>query len=332
MDLRQLRYFLQVAEQGSFSRAARSLGLSQPALSRQVRLLEVEVRHNLLVRNGRGVSTTAAGELLCKRAYQILHEVDLVQEELGRLRKAHTGHVKVGLPSGLARLFTVDLVQEFRLHLPGANLSLSDGLSAALLESLLSGQIDIALLYRPQPSPDLELIKLMEEELFLVGRASDPGAGTSISLQEVAGLPLVIPRRPHEIRMLVESAMAAIGCKPQVALEVDGVPAILDVLAGGGYAILPVYAVAIYSKSEPFSLRRIVDPSVFSMVALATSARRPATVTQQEALRIMENLCRDRLVPVINERVRQFMQTLGVPHDEDLHVRRLDGKRSGTGR
>jgi LysR family nitrogen assimilation transcriptional regulator len=304
---------LQVVEQGSFSRAARLLDLSQPALSRQVRLLEVEVRHNLLVRNGRGVSTTEAGELLRKRAERILHEVDLAQEELGQLRNVNTGHVNVGLPSGLARLLTADLVQEFRQHLPGASLSLSDGLSASLLESLLSGHIDIALLYRPQPSPDVELLKLMEEELFLVGPASERMETAPIGLKEVAKLPLVIPRRPHEIRMLVESAMAQVGQRPQVALEVDGVPAILDVLAGGGgYAILPVYAVAIYSKSEPFALRRIVDPNVFSMVALATSSRRPTTATQRTALRIMEEMCRQRLVPAINERVRQFVQTLGV--------------------
>jgi LysR family nitrogen assimilation transcriptional regulator len=315
LDLKQLRYFLQVAEQGSFSRAARLLDLSQPALSRQIRLLEVEVRHNLLVRNGRGVTLTDAGDALRKSALRILHEVDLAHAELGKLRNSNAGHVNIGLPTGLAKVFAAPFVNEFRERLPGASLSITDGLSASLQQLLISGQLDIALLYRPRPSADLDTFKVMDEELFLVGHAL--GNAPSITLRQVAKLPLVIPRRPHEIRMLVETAMAEVGCKPTVALEVDGVPAILDVLASGaGYAILPVYAVAIYSKSETYSLQKIIEPSVFSMLAVATSSRRLATPTQVTVLRVIEDMCRSLLVPAINLRVREFLDTRGMPLDE----------------
>jgi LysR family nitrogen assimilation transcriptional regulator len=311
MDLRQLRYFLQVVEQGSFSRAARQLDLSQPALSRQVRQLEVEVHHSLLARNGRGVAVTDAGEVLRRRAMRILHEVELAHEELGQLRKSHAGHVRVGLPTSVARLLTAPLVREFREQLPGASLSISDGLSGPLHESLLSGQLDIALLYRPQPCAEVETLKVLDEELFLVGRAPMPGQEGPISLREVARLPLVIPRRPHEIRLLVEAAMGAIRAKPNVAIEVDGVPAILDVLANTDtYAILPIYAVALHSKSQVCSLRKIVDPGVFSMLALATSARRPATPTQAAAFAIIDRMCRSVLIEAIDSKVREFLDTL----------------------
>ncbi|MEN9624294.1 MAG: HTH-type transcriptional regulator CynR, partial [Pseudomonadota bacterium] len=90
MDLKQLEYFVRVAELGSFTRAAQALNIAQPALSRQVRLLEVELRQNLLVRNGRGASPTQAGQLLLEHSRGILHQVERAREEMGRVRTGLT--------------------------------------------------------------------------------------------------------------------------------------------------------------------------------------------------------------------------------------------------
>jgi LysR family nitrogen assimilation transcriptional regulator len=308
MDLTQLRYFLCVVGQGSFTSASRVLDVAQPALSRQVRLLEVELRHSLLIRNGRGVTTTEAGKLLADHARRILYQVELAHEELGRMRGATSGHVTVGLPPSLSKLMAVPLTSEFRSRWPGASLSISDGLSVSMQEWLMNGRLDIALLYKPQPSPDINTIPVMEEELFLVGAASRKTQSLPITLKEVAALPLVIPRRPHEIRMLVETKMGEIGCKPNIVLEVDGVPAILDILADGvGYAILPMYAVAIYSKSDTFLFRRIIEPGLNSMLALATSARRPTTPTQEAVLKLIQEVCSFVLIPAIKQKLEQLV-------------------------
>jgi LysR family transcriptional regulator, nitrogen assimilation regulatory protein len=292
MDLKQLAYFVRVAELGSFTRAAEALGVAQPALSRQVRQLEVELRQNLLVRNGRGALPTEAGKLLLAHGRGILHQVQRAHEELGRVRGALAGRVAVGLPTSLARVLTVPLTLAFRQAMPEASLSISEGLSVALLESLLNGRLDIAVLYNAQASADLDITPLMVEELVLVqarppGLAEDPPPG-AIALRALAELPLVIPSRPNAIRMHVESELAGIGCRPRIALEIDGVSAILDLVAdGAGSAVLSRNAVASSVRPSAFSLRPIGEPPLRISVALATSALRPATLTQQATVALL---------------------------------------------
>ncbi|MEO7941258.1 MAG: LysR family transcriptional regulator, partial [Burkholderiaceae bacterium] len=165
MDLKQIEYFVRVAELGGFTRAAAALGVAQPALSRQVRLLEVELRQSLLVRDGRGAVPTEAGRLLLAHGRGILHQVQRAREELGRLRGALAGRVAVGLPTSLARVVTVPLTRAFTQQMPEASISISEGLSSALLESLVNGRLDLVLLYNARPSPDIEITPLQFEEL-----------------------------------------------------------------------------------------------------------------------------------------------------------------------
>jgi LysR family nitrogen assimilation transcriptional regulator len=292
MDLKQLEYFVRVAELGSFTRAAIELDVAQPALSRQVRLLEVELRQTLLVRNGRGAVPTEAGKLLLDHGRGILHQVERAREDLGRLRGGLSGRVAVGLPSSVARVLTVPLTRAFREALPEARLSISEGLSSALQEGLTSGRLDIVVLYNAQPSRELDITPLLEEELLLVrarppGLHEDPPPGP-VSLAEVAALPLVIPTRPNAIRMHVEAEMADIGCRPTVALEIDGVSAILDlVLDGAGCAILSRNALLNTPRPSAYVAQSIGQPPLRIRLSLATSLQRPATPVQKAALELI---------------------------------------------
>lgn len=285
MDLKQLEYFVRVAELGSFTKASLALDVAQPALSRQVRLLEVELRQNLLIRNGRGASPTEAGKLLLEHGRGILHQVERAREELGRVRGALAGRVAIGLPPSLARVLAVPLTRAFRDQLPEARLSITEGLSTTMQEWLVTGRLDIALLYNAQPAPDIEIAPLQEEELLLVeprppGLAEDPPA-PPVTLTEVATLPLVIPSRPNAIRMQVETDMAAVGLRPTVALEIDGVPAILDLVAdGAGAALLSRNAVARSVRPSAYRVRSI-QPPLRTRLCLAVSSQRPSTLTQQ---------------------------------------------------
>lgn len=292
MDLKQLEYFVRVAEMGSFTRAAIALDVAQPALSRQVRLLEVELRQTLLTRNGRGAVPTEAGKLLLDHGRGILHQVERAKEELGRVRGALAGRVAVGMPPSLARLLTVPLTRAFRQQMPDATISISEGLSVAMQESLLNGRLDIALLYNTQASPEIDTSPLQDEELFLVqlrppGLPEDPAPGP-IALRDVAPLPLVIPSRPNAIRMQVETEMANIGCRPRIALEIDGVSAILDLVAdGAGSAVLSRHAVDNSVRPSAYTLRAIREPALRTRVSLATSSQRPSTLTQQATLELI---------------------------------------------
>jgi LysR family transcriptional regulator, nitrogen assimilation regulatory protein len=302
MDLKQLEYFVRVAELGSFTRAAQALNIAQPALSRQVRLLEVELRQNLLVRNGRGATPTQAGQLLLEHGRGILHQVERAREELGRVRTGLTGRVALGMPPSVARVLTVPLTRAFRLQMPEAQLSISEGLSSAMQENLQNGRLDVAVLYNPSQVPGIEHKPLVQEELLLVqprppGLQEDPPP-PAIALKDVAHLPLVIPTRPNAIRMHVESEMAAIGCHPHIALEIDGVSAILDLVAdGAGYAILSRNAVMRSVRPSAFAVRPLCEPALTIQLTTAVSSLRPTTLTQQATLRLITEVAAQWLKP-----------------------------------
>ena len=305
MDLVQLLYFVRVAELGSFTRAAAALGVAQPALSRQVRLLEVELRHTLLRRTGRGAVTTAAGALLLEHGRGILHQVDRARDELAQMRGGLAGRVAIGLPPSVARALTVRLSRAFQAQLPDARLAVSEGLSTSLLESLVAGRLDVAVLYNAAATPDVEITPLGREELLLVQPAAGPPGGHADSadgtaptahatLAELSQLPLVIPSRPNAIRMHVEGALAQAGLSPTVAMEVDGIPSILELVAGGaGCAVLSRQTVLSAQRPEAFRLRRIqAEGGAGLQIALftAVSARRPATRTQLALLELLRTL------------------------------------------
>lgn len=285
MDLKQIEYFVRVAELGSFTRAAAVLDVAQPALSRQVRLLEVELRQSLLVRNGRGAVPTEAGKLLMEHGRGILHQVQRAREELGRVRGALAGRVAVGLPPTIAKVMAVPLIHAFRSAMPEATVSISEGLSSAMVESLAAGRLDIALVYNAVSLPEVELTPLIEEDLFLVqARAglAPRGANKPVTLPELARLPLVIPSRPNAIRMQVDAALAKAGLRPSVALEVDGVAAILELVAdGAGSAVLSAAAVGTSGRPKVYTMRPVGSPRLRSRLFMAVSSQRPTTLTQK---------------------------------------------------
>jgi LysR family transcriptional regulator, nitrogen assimilation regulatory protein len=296
MDLKQLESFVRVAELGSFTRAAQVLGVAQPALSRQVRLLEVELRQALLHRNGRGAVPTEAGQVLLDHARGILHQVARAYEDLARARGALAGHVAIGLPPTLARALTVPLTRAFRLQVPHARLSVSEGLSSAMTDSLLNGRLDIAVLYNVTTSPGLAIEPLGQEELLWVTSrnagqtpaAAEPHQETVLPLAALAEQALVIPSRPNAIRMHVENALAAIGRRPLIALEIDGVAAILDLVAdGAGGAVLSRNAVELSARPQAYRLQRIGPSGLQIALFAAISAVRPSTLTQQATLQLI---------------------------------------------
>lgn len=303
MDFKQVESFVRVAELGSFTKAAQVLGVTQPALSRLIRMLEVDLRQTLLVRNGRGAVPTEAGKLLLSHGRGILHQVARAREDLGRVRGALAGRVAIGLPPSLSRVLAVPLTRAFRVQLPEATLSITEGLTTQMQEWLVDGRLDIAVLYNARASADIDISPLLDEDLLLVQAcptvtgttsvpqgAADPQPlwGSAITLAEVAALPLVIPSRPNAIRTHVETEMAQIGCRMQVALEIDGVSAILDLVAdGAGAALLSRNAVASCNRPSAYQVRAVCDPPLRTRLSLAISSARPTTLTQQATLELL---------------------------------------------
>jgi LysR family nitrogen assimilation transcriptional regulator len=281
VNLRQLEYFVSVAELGSFSKAAKMLEVAQPALSRQVRRLETGLRVTLLLRNGRGVVLTEAGKRLFEHSVGILRLVARAREEVEGARDEPAGRIVVGLPPSIGRLLTRALVEGFRRSLPRARLAIVEGLSAHLAEWISTGRVDVGLLYNPDPQPTLDIAPVLEEPLGVVSPASPRGARArrdALTLEEAARLDLVLPERSHAIRKLLETQAALAGHRLRVALEVSSVASILELVRSGhGHAVLTPSALAASGDPAAFRLRPIVAPALTSTLCIAVSAHKPAT-------------------------------------------------------
>lgn len=302
MDLKQISYFVHVADTGSFTRAAALLGIAQPALSRQVRQLEVELRQTLLKRNGRGATLTDAGARLLEHGRGILHQVERAKEDLEEMRGAPVGHAALGVPPTVGRLLTAALVAEFQRRFPMATLGIVEGLSAHVLEWLRSGRIDVGLVYNPPPSPLIDTAPLVPEPLYLIGPAGagrkTARQGAPVALKDLAARRLILPSRPHAVRMFVESSLAAIGERIEVAWEVDGIPAILDLVARGhGYAVLSLNAIRNDPARDRLRAHPIVKPRLVTALAIATSSQRPLTPLAKQVVELVRGVAPRELGP-----------------------------------
>jgi LysR family transcriptional regulator, nitrogen assimilation regulatory protein len=302
VDLKQLEYFRHVAELGSFTRAASFLAVVQPALSRQVRLLETELGQNLFERNGRGVVLTDAGTRLLEHTRGILTQVGRARQELEDQRNGDSGHFALGLPPTLGRSVTVPLVKAFDLQLPNARLATVEGLSAYILEWLNLGRIDCALVYNALGSPTLDLQPLIDEQLFLIAPLAARGARQtrktrkSVTLAELADYPLNIPSRPHAVRMSVETALAGVEVKIKVAHEIECIPAIIDLVRQGyGYAVLPLNAVKSTPWSDEVLVKPILAPVLKTSLCIATSAQRPKSPLLRKAIDVVREVVRQEI-------------------------------------
>jgi LysR family nitrogen assimilation transcriptional regulator len=299
VDLKQLEYFRHVAELGSFTRAAAFLSVVQPALSRQVRQLEMELGQNLFDRNGRGVVLTDAGARLLEHTRGILMQVGRARRELEDQRNGDSGHFVLGLPPSLGRSVTVPLVKAFGRRLPNAGLATVEGLSAYMLEWLSVGRVDCALVYNAPDSPSIELQPLLDEPLYLIAPLADKlrrKARKNIALADLADYPLIIPSRPHSIRMSVENALAGVGVKIRVAHEIECIPAVIDLVRQGhGYAVLPLNAVKSSPWADEVLTKPIVSPNLTSSLSIAISAQRPKSPLMRKSIDVIRDIVRQEI-------------------------------------
>lgn len=295
MDLKQLDYFVHVAEHRSFSKAALVLDIAQSALSRQVRALEIELRETLLLRNGRGVVLTEAGQRLFEHSVAILQRVQTARDEMAASRDEPLGRITVGLPPTIGRQLTMPLIDHFQRRMPQARLAIVEGLSTHITEWITSGRVDVGLLYNPEAQPALEIAPMLEEPLCLVQRLQ-PGevvARAPVPLAHLASLRLVLPERAHVIRRLLDTQAVLAGLTLDIAWEVSSVASIIDlVCAGYGQAVLTASAVVASGRADRLSVRPIVAPSLSSVLCLAVSSRQRSTPLIRLTRRLLEELAR----------------------------------------
>ena len=191
MDLRQLRYFVAVAERGGFGAAASALNVAQSALSRHVKELEHELGGALLERGARGVSVTESGKVLLARGRWLLGTIDDIKAEVRTENREPSGTVRLGAPSSLADILYAPLAKLFVERFPRVRLELSEGLTEAMSDRLLRAELDVGIVTTPQPNDHLDYETLVVEQVFLIGPPRDPllqkGRLTRQGVQRAAG-------------------------------------------------------------------------------------------------------------------------------------------------
>jgi LysR family nitrogen assimilation transcriptional regulator len=257
VDLKDLKYFRTIAECGSISKAAAHLRVAQPAVSRKILKLEHDLGVQLLRRTSRGVTPTEAGQVLLQRSIDLERSIDETRREVARYAERPTGAFRVAIQSPLSQIMVPELVREYRDKYPNISLELTEGFSGDLIDGLLDGLIDVAIVDTPgHPHADLNCSPLWVETLMLVA--------------QLARLPIIMPSRRHAIRRLVDVAFERQRLKFQPSIEANGALMIFEMVkAGLGYTLMPSsgtypWAIAGELVSVP------VHPEVRRTISLVT--------------------------------------------------------------
>ena len=282
MDLRQLRTFRLVAELGSLSSASDRLRVAQPALSRQVRLLEHELGSELFVRTGRGMVLTAAGHMLLERTAGLVRQIEQVRDDMRSAGGTPSGRVALGLVPTVSTLLSARVARRVALELPGVSLRIVESYSGHLVEWLHRGELDLAIIYGPATDLHLAVQSIGHEEVVAVG---PPGCGLAargaVGMAWVLEQRLILPSYSHGLRALVEQAAARRRRQLDVAMEADSYRVLTSVVeAGLGYSVLPPSAIREETRAGLLEVAAITRPAVTRELVLASPSLHPASVAR----------------------------------------------------
>ena len=280
MDVKQLRALLAIAETGSVTRAAELLHIVQPAVSRQLRLLEEDLGTLLFARGRRGMELTDAGRVLAAHARRALQELDAAKAAIVPSAGTVTGTVTVGMLPSAVDLLAAPLVSSLKQQYPELTVNIWAGYAGYLQSWLEDGEVDVALLYDPKPSALLEVEPLLEDALYLVGLPDqDPATRAEVTLQEIAELPLILPSLPHGLRLLLDASCASADICLSVVAETNAMSVQKNlVLRRLGYTILPGVAIFEDVAAGRLSAAALSRPALRRKIVMALPMTRRSSV------------------------------------------------------
>ena len=293
MELRSIQYFVQVADEGCITRTADKIGIAQPALTRHIKQLEAELGTQLLTRLPRGVRLTTSGRDFLDHARAITLEVSRASEHVRAKAQAPQGKVVMGTSPTLAPLLLPGCVARARQQCPTVTLKVVEGFSPQLLDALLTGRLDLALMTNPPRTTALTLTPLCSEPLVVLSPPGARGTRHAFSLAELCGTPLIMT---VGICTLVEQQLAGFGGGLRVEAVVDSVEAIRRLLISGvGMTIMPVSAFHDEIRTGQLVAYPIEEANLHRILILA----RPVAEGRSAAIDEIEHIVRGEMAGLI---------------------------------
>jgi DNA-binding transcriptional LysR family regulator len=277
MDFKQIKTFLTVVDTGNITRAADILHIVQPAVSRQIKLLEEDLGTSLFDRQRHGMVLTESGKLLVNYARRAVLELDRARAAITGAQQGIGGLVTLGLLPSTIDALSGPLLTALARDYPGIQLRLAMGYAGTLLRWLESGEIDAALLYGAERSPEIQCQPLIEEPLWVVWSPHFKiKSGKSFALKDLAKFPVILPSTPHGIRTLVDHACAKAKLELQIAAEANALSVQKSLtLNGHGLTILPPIAVHDDLKTGLLAGAPLSNPAITRTIVVALPTNRP---------------------------------------------------------
>ncbi|WP_321336310.1 LysR family transcriptional regulator [Breoghania sp.] len=298
MNIRQLRYFIAIAEARSLSAAAQKIGVAQPSLSQHLVNMEEELGVKLVDRSPRGSSLTPEGQVLLRHAYEITDSVDRCIAEIRDLGEVVQGTVRFGLPPSVSMVMSVPLAETVRIELPAVRLRASEAMSGFIKGWVEDGTVELGFLYDLQGAEHFEATHVLNEHLYFFSApdawplASEPG--TPVRLADLADLELVLPGEPHGLRRIVDHYAAKAGITLNIVTELDAMTQIKELVArGSGHTIFAPAAAHDFVVSGRLVKAPVVDPAISRPVYLVRNPATAATRACAEVERLTLNVARD---------------------------------------
>ncbi len=275
MELRQLRYFVSVAEEENFTRAAVACHVAQPSLSQQIIKLEHELGRQLFERLGRRVRLTDAGRFLYERATEILSNVDAAGDELREETADGRGRVAVGAMITAAPYFLPPLLKSFSRSFPRAELVVHEDLTARIIDKCVHGELDVGLLALPVDDDRLHVEPLLEDELLLaVHHKHKLAAKRRVSIEDVMSEPFILLDPIHCLGEQVVSFCRGSGREPKVACRSSQIMTVQQLVSLDlGVSLLPASAAAA-DKSKTRRYIPLSGPRPFRTIAMVWRKKR----------------------------------------------------------
>ena len=292
MELRQLRYFLAVAECGNFTRGAEKVAISQPSLSVQIAALEDELGAPLFDRLGRHAALTEAGRLFHDHAQRVIRETELAAQSIRDLIGAEQGRLVVGALSTVNSYLIPPLVCRFKQQFPHVHLQVHAQPSSVIEEAVAANRLDLGLCLLPTTNDRLITSRLFTETLVLVSPPSVRVTAKRVRMRDLATLPLVLLPNDYCLRKMIEAECALVGVRPQVSVEMTSPEGILEAVKQGvGLTILPELFVRHRIGGSMLRVIELYDPVPRHDVGVVSLAHRHLGKAAQEFVR----LCRATL-------------------------------------